>query len=207
MKKNILSIILCVTMIMVPFYNCYADSSTVKRSEELTCDGIKYSIEYFYDEEWYIINVTDTHLKQVTQVKRNLVNNDIYLNDELISFKTPEVEKKGYNELSSVNDVWITLSSGSTVVSFKKASTYVLVATILAGVLNSMVGVAGVISAMGVSTLAALAGLTANCTISMTLQYANASPTQQIYRNIWYVSNNSMTEGPFLYSWIVQAEI
>ena len=202
-----LSIILCFTMVMVPFCSCYANSKMSEWSEELICDGTKYIIEHCHNEEWYIIDVTDTNLNEVSQVKRNLITNDIYLNGDLIGYSIPCVGGKQTDVLRGVNDIWITLSSGSTEVSFAQAATYVIVATILASILNPMVGIAGVISAMGTATLAALAGLTVGCTVSMTLQYANASLTQQIYRNIWYVSHDDTTEGPFLYSWIVQAEV
>jgi hypothetical protein len=179
--------------------NISANLYTEAKSEVVTIDNIKYTYQYSIENGNNVITVTNDANDITDKILVDNMNSNIYLNGEVIG--KSYTQSKEISGSSKAYYVWETKSSDSYYISWAKGTSAAALAAVIAAKLGTL-GVGGVIAAMGVGALGAIASACSGGTVYNTLQMFRAPFTNPQYRTIWaFKASTGDYYGDYIYHW------
>ena len=127
-------------------------------------------------------------------------NSLFYLNGEVIATVSASNESPVVGYSANTDDDWELLSTGTKTIEWKEVLTAAALAALIASCFSAM-GVPEVITSMGSTTLATIAGLANRAEVYMEVHMFWVPPIPASYRYMWTVTPNgsSVTYGPYYY--------
>jgi hypothetical protein len=154
-----------------------------EKTESFNIEGIYYTYHYYYNEDGSkSINITNEQSKNIDTVSFDKSSSIIYLNEEKLA--TVETVYSYTKSIQAASDSWVPMGSSSNRITWAMGTTTAAVAAAIAIPLATYCGVAGVLSAMGLSALGVLAASAIGGTVKQSLYKFNSNLITQ-FRDDW----------------------
>ena len=171
--------------------------------ETVYIENTQYTYLYHYENANKTITITNNLNDTIEKIMIDQSSN-MYLNGNLIESYTQSVDNKEENPMRSslARASWQTLgNTEKSYISWGQATTAATLAALIAGKVGSL-GPSGVIAAMGIAALGAIAGQCAGGTVYYTLQVYQAPFTTPMYRSLWgFKASTGDYYGDYIYTW------
>ncbi|GEM_PF-5402054 len=157
------------------------------KSEQLSIEGCEYIFTYSYNDDGNkVVEILNLQENTIDEVVYDDSEGDIILNGKCVAEVEENAKSGNFYSSGSVlnsNGAWIKLGSGSHTVTWKEGVTVAVAAAAIAAVLGG-VGAGGVIAAMGMGALSALASACIGGTVNATVYQFNSKTICQV-KYVW----------------------
>lgn len=169
-----------------------------RESESVNIDGINYRFFYYYENGNKAIDITNGSSGHVDKLIYDEANHKMYFNGE--QFFTIDDTNTMSSPIRTLSKGWESIGKSSHVITWKQSTTAAALAAAIAVYVGSL-GSAGVIAAMGIAALGAIAANTTSGTVTVDIQWYKPFFGNPQYRYIWsFTTSTRDTFGPYIYN-------